>query len=212
MNVMQIQHALSAEVALLRESTAIQRAAKSRHTRGVAEQQVRQSEQIVKDTGAMLRESRWAALRDAQAVMRDQGELQQALEASKGDLAQVGLSQEELELQRAIRESMIEAAQCGDNDEFDLPPESSDDDGDRNQSTNKTNLSRIEYAKDDINCSADDCCITTAFVKYFPQETPCALVFSWCWMSDTSKAPQLSVHRLETSHDNHTQAKYLMWR
>lgn len=87
-NINSLQQALAADVALLRESAALQRVSSSQEDRAVAAQQVRQSEQIVKDTGAMLRESRMAAMKDAQAVLRDQSALQTALEAVKTEAAE----------------------------------------------------------------------------------------------------------------------------
>lgn len=87
-NIASLQQALAADVALLRESASLQRVSSNQRDKAVAAQQVRQSEQIVKDTGAMLRESRMAALKDAQAVLRDQSQLQQALEALKTEAAE----------------------------------------------------------------------------------------------------------------------------
>lgn len=87
-NIASLQQALSADVSLLRESAALQRLSSNQRDRVVAEQQVRQSEEIVKDTGAMLRESRLAALKDAQAVLRDQSDLQAALESLKAEAAE----------------------------------------------------------------------------------------------------------------------------
>jgi len=80
-NVVQMQQALSAEVALLRESTALQKASESQHSREEANKQIKKTEQLVKDTTAMLRESRAEAVEDAKQVLQEVSETQSALDA-----------------------------------------------------------------------------------------------------------------------------------
>lgn len=78
-NVKELQQALSSQVALLRESAALQRASSSAHGRAAAARQVRRSEQLVKDTSALLKESREDAAEEARAVLRETGEVRSML-------------------------------------------------------------------------------------------------------------------------------------
>lgn len=68
-NIEQLKAALSAEVALLRESTKMQKVARSRAARHAASEQVKHAERLVKETGAMLQASRAAAAADARSAM-----------------------------------------------------------------------------------------------------------------------------------------------
>lgn len=80
-NVKELQMALAAQVALLRESTTLQRVSTSRHGRAAAARQVKRSEALVKDTSDMLKESRVSAVEDAKAAIRETSELQVLLDS-----------------------------------------------------------------------------------------------------------------------------------
>lgn len=69
-NIEELESALKADIALLRESAKMQRVAKSHKRRGAAEKQVKRSEQLVKVTSAMVKESRNAAVTSAQRALR----------------------------------------------------------------------------------------------------------------------------------------------
>eukprot|EP00927_Polykrikos_kofoidii_P015316 TRINITY_DN1678_c0_g1_i6.p1 TRINITY_DN1678_c0_g1~~TRINITY_DN1678_c0_g1_i6.p1 ORF type:complete len:276 (-),score=61.45 TRINITY_DN1678_c0_g1_i6:144-971(-) len=69
-NVGQLRSALKAEVALLRESVSLKRAARTRASRKAAERQVRQTELLVKEMGKMLEESRKAATDVARSALK----------------------------------------------------------------------------------------------------------------------------------------------
>jgi len=79
-NVKELQQALAAQVALLRESAALQRASTSARGRAAATKQVQKSEQLVKDITGMLRESREAATEGARAVLREVPEVRSMLD------------------------------------------------------------------------------------------------------------------------------------
>jgi len=79
-NVRELQQALAAQVALLRESTALQRVSTSAHGRVAAMKQVQKSEQLVKDTSAMLKESRAAASESARNVLSEVAEVRATLD------------------------------------------------------------------------------------------------------------------------------------
>jgi len=78
MNIMQLQQALSADVALLRESSALQRVAATPHSRSAAQVQVRKTEALVKELSGMLRESRVEAVEDAKQALREAQEVAKA--------------------------------------------------------------------------------------------------------------------------------------
>lgn len=78
-NIRELQQALASQVALLRESTALERASTSARGRAAATRQVRKSEQLVKDTSAMLKESREDAADSARAVLRETAEVRTML-------------------------------------------------------------------------------------------------------------------------------------
>lgn len=84
-NVKQLQEALAADVALLRESTTLEKVSVSRRSRANAELQLKKSEQLVKDTSSMLRDTRSEAFSDAQGVLKQVVMLQQALDALKAE-------------------------------------------------------------------------------------------------------------------------------
>jgi len=77
-NIAQMQQALTADVALLRESSALQRVSATRHSRKAAQLQVRRSEQLVKDLSAMLRDSRADAVEDAKTMLNEATEVREA--------------------------------------------------------------------------------------------------------------------------------------
>lgn len=79
-NVGQLEKALAADIALLREGTALRKVSVSKRGRAAAEKQVRESEHVVKDTEGMLRESREAAAEDARAMLREAAEVRAAAE------------------------------------------------------------------------------------------------------------------------------------
>eukprot|EP00927_Polykrikos_kofoidii_P057884 TRINITY_DN5210_c0_g1_i1.p1 TRINITY_DN5210_c0_g1~~TRINITY_DN5210_c0_g1_i1.p1 ORF type:complete len:286 (+),score=65.61 TRINITY_DN5210_c0_g1_i1:60-917(+) len=69
-NVDQLRSALSADVALLRESAKLERTARSRASRKAAARQVHESELLVKETGEMLKESRTGAAEAARSALK----------------------------------------------------------------------------------------------------------------------------------------------
>jgi len=80
-NVRQLQEALAADVALLREGGALRRVSASHRSRVNAELQVHRSEALVRDTDAMLRESKAAAMEGARAALREAADVRHAADA-----------------------------------------------------------------------------------------------------------------------------------
>lgn len=80
-NVEMLQTTLASEVALLRESIQLRKVSGSSRGRQAAVQQVKQSEQIVKDTSAMLREGRAHAAENAKIVLQQAAQIRAALDA-----------------------------------------------------------------------------------------------------------------------------------
>merc|ERR1719330_1676843 len=80
-NIVQMQQALSADAALLRESSILQRSAATPRGRTAAQMQLRKTEQIVKDLSAMLRESRMSAMLDAKTMLGQATEVRAAADA-----------------------------------------------------------------------------------------------------------------------------------
>lgn len=81
MNIIQMQKALTADVALLRESSALQRVSATRHSRIAAQIQVRKTEQLVKDLSSMLRDSRLDAIDNAKTLLHDANQVRAAADA-----------------------------------------------------------------------------------------------------------------------------------
>eukprot|EP00927_Polykrikos_kofoidii_P057885 TRINITY_DN5210_c0_g2_i1.p1 TRINITY_DN5210_c0_g2~~TRINITY_DN5210_c0_g2_i1.p1 ORF type:complete len:310 (+),score=68.41 TRINITY_DN5210_c0_g2_i1:77-931(+) len=92
-NVDQLRSTLSADVALLRESAKLERAARSRASRKAAARQVHQSELLVKETGEMLKEGRNAAADTARSALKQaeaaRGAAQQLAAEASADLEDV---------------------------------------------------------------------------------------------------------------------------
>jgi len=76
-NVHELEQALKADVALLRESGAMEQAAATPQTRSIAQAQVRKTEQLVKDLSMMLKSSRASALQDARNMLQKASEVQE---------------------------------------------------------------------------------------------------------------------------------------
>jgi len=77
-NIAQLQQTLTADVALLREGSALQRASATQESRTMAKLQVRRTEQVVKDLSSMLRDSRAEAIEDAKALLQQAKEVRSA--------------------------------------------------------------------------------------------------------------------------------------
>jgi len=77
-NIAQLQQTLTADVALLRESSALQRASATQQSRTMAKLQVRKTEQLVKDLSSMLRDSRAEAVEDAKMLLQQATEVRNA--------------------------------------------------------------------------------------------------------------------------------------
>jgi len=80
-NIVQLQQALTADVALLRESSALQRVSATRHSKNVAKAQVRKSEQVVKEMSAMLRDSKREAAEDTKSLLAEATDVRAAADA-----------------------------------------------------------------------------------------------------------------------------------
>mmetsp|Transcript_81321 Transcript_81321/g.206567 ORF Transcript_81321/g.206567 Transcript_81321/m.206567 type:complete len:285 (+) Transcript_81321:99-953(+) len=74
-NIAELEQALKANVALLRESSVLQRLSQTPRTRKAAMVQVRRAEQVVKDVGSILKGSRAAAVQEAQGMLRQADEV-----------------------------------------------------------------------------------------------------------------------------------------
>jgi len=74
-NIAELEQALKANVALLRESSVLQRMSQTPRTRKAAMVQVRRAEQVVKDVGSILKGSRAAAVQEAQGMLRQADEV-----------------------------------------------------------------------------------------------------------------------------------------
>mmetsp|Transcript_166935 Transcript_166935/g.535910 ORF Transcript_166935/g.535910 Transcript_166935/m.535910 type:complete len:285 (+) Transcript_166935:78-932(+) len=74
-NIAELEQALKANVALLRESSVLQRMSQTPRTRKAAMVQVRRAEQVVKDVGSILKGSRSAAVQEAQGMLRQADEV-----------------------------------------------------------------------------------------------------------------------------------------
>jgi hypothetical protein len=80
-NIGQLEDALRADVSLLRESAKMQRVAHSRRGREAAAKQTKRSEQLVKVTSAMIKESRASSALEARRALRHSAGAKAAAEA-----------------------------------------------------------------------------------------------------------------------------------
>lgn len=91
-NIVSLEEALTADVALLRESGTLQKVATSVRARAAAQAQVRKTEDLVKDVSAMLKSTRAAAVQDARRMLQDSQEVKAVADEMRQE------AQEELSL------------------------------------------------------------------------------------------------------------------
>jgi len=92
-NVVAVEKTLAADVSLLRESAKLEHMSKSPKARAAAQQQLRQTERLVKDTELMVKTSRVLAAQRARDALREAHEVQKAAdELSKEASAQLKLA------------------------------------------------------------------------------------------------------------------------
>jgi len=107
-NVMTVEKTLAADVHLLRESAKLQKMSRSAKARKSALQQVRQTEQLVKVTEAMVVQSRANAVERAQEALSEARQVQKAADALS-DEAQAQLRDMEPKSAAAPQSAKLEA-------------------------------------------------------------------------------------------------------
>jgi len=124
-NVVAVEKTLAADVSLLRESALLERMSKSPKARAAAQQQLRQTERLVKDTEAMVKTSRVLAAQRARDALREAHEVQKAAdELSKEASAQLKLAASKPK--KAAPAKVVHVAKPMDNDD-DSTPDAADD-------------------------------------------------------------------------------------
>jgi len=125
-NVVAVEKTLAADVSLLRESALLERMSKSPKARAAAQQQLRQTERLVKDTEAMVKTSRVLAAQRARDALREAHEVQKAAdELSKEASAQLKLAASKPKV-AAAPAKVVHVAKPMDNDD-DSTPDAADD-------------------------------------------------------------------------------------
>lgn len=109
--IMNLEKALQDDMALLRGAGALQHDSRSRQSQAVADREVAETKQLMKETAIMLRDSRRGAEETARAALRDA----KAAEAAAGELANAASTQlrflrREQQAAAAVKSKMAPAA------------------------------------------------------------------------------------------------------